>query len=478
MGAEGTLLDCSADEGVRRLVVQWIDDSITAADRTADANDTEALHDMRVALRKLRTALRTYRGVLRGAVKRKRLTRLRDLVRQTGEGRDAEVQLAWIESVAPQLEAEAHPGARWHRERLLERKERGYRRLREETVPALRELLPKLRENVSSYMVERRVFERPDHETFGQILGQRLREQIEDLVIMLRRVRSIEDEELAHEARISGKRLRYLLEPVRDEAKSSLKTLKSLQDSLGELNDIAVRTAVMRDEIERAALERARLLTYAVTQESEVEFADTEQGLFAMMRLSHQRKVELFDELQRGWIAHGSRLDELAGEIEVLARELDTEPLPQEIERKYLLRALPEQTKDASVQLLEQGYLPGEQLRERLRRVTENGVQSWFRSVKLGRGLARIEIEEETTREVFTKLWALTRGRRVKKRRYRIEDNGHVWEIDEFLDRSLFLAEVELDSLEDRAEVPDWLSPFVIREVTEESGFVNANLAK
>jgi CYTH domain-containing protein len=98
--------------------------------------------------------------------------------------------------------------------------------------------------------------------------------------------------------------------------------------------------------------------------------------------------------------------------------------------------------------------------------------------VKLGDGIARIEIEEACTRELFAKLWPLTQGRRVRKRRFAIEDGAHVWEIDAFKDRDLYLAEVELDSPEEEVVLPEWLAPYVEREVTTDPTYVNANLAR
>ena len=49
---------------------------------------------------------------------------------------------------------------------------------------------------------------------------------------------------------------------------------------------------------------------------------------------------------------------------------------------------------------------------------------------------------------------------------------------DEFLDRELFLAEIELPSEETEVVLPEWLSEQVEREVTGEDEYVNVNLAK
>jgi adenylate cyclase len=149
-----------------------------------------------------------------------------------------------------------------------------------------------------------------------------------------------------------------------------------------------------------------------------------------------------------------------------------------EIERKYLLRALPPLPAGTTSAEVEQGWLPGEKLAERLRRTERDGRVTYHRAVKSGRGVTRIEIEEETTRELFDYLWPLTEGRRVRKRRHYVSAGALTWEIDEFTDRDLVLAEVELPSKSTPVPVPAWLEPVLVREVTGEDAYVNLRLAR
>ncbi len=53
-----------------------------------------------------------------------------------------------------------------------------------------------------------------------------------------------------------------------------------------------------------------------------------------------------------------------------------------------------------------------------------------------------------------------------------------MWEIDEFTDRELVLAEVELPAPDMVPEPPEWLGPYVVRDVTDEPEYLNANLAR
>jgi hypothetical protein len=95
----------------------------------------------------------------------------------------------------------------------------------------------------------------------------------------------------------------------------------------------------------------------------------------------------------------------------------------------------------------------------------------YYRTIKLGMGVQRIEIEEETTQAIFEALWALTEGCRIRKRRYLVQEGSATWEIDLFLDRELVLAEIELASAEITPEIPQWLSGKVVEDVSERAEY-------
>jgi CYTH domain-containing protein len=149
-----------------------------------------------------------------------------------------------------------------------------------------------------------------------------------------------------------------------------------------------------------------------------------------------------------------------------------------EIERKYLLSALPERARGAPSVEIEQGWMPGGDPRTRLRRETSAEGVRFLRTIKQGRGLRRSEVEEDIPAAEFERLWPATEGCRVRKRRYRVSEGDLVWEVDEFRDRPLVLAEVELPAEGHPVELPAWLRPVLVREVTEESTYVNLSLAR
>lgn len=159
-------------------------------------------------------------------------------------------------------------------------------------------------------------------------------------------------------------------------------------------------------------------------------------------------------------------------------QQLPSQALPMEIERKFLLRAAPPVIHDIEPISIEQGWLPGVVLRERLRRARHpDGREVLTRTVKAGPLGARVELEEETTPELFAAMWPHTRAARIRKQRFPVPDGDFTWEIDVFSDRDLVLAEVELPSVDAMPALPDWLVPYVERDVTDEGAFTNSAMA-
>jgi len=64
----------------------------------------------------------------------------------------------------------------------------------------------------------------------------------------------------------------------------------------------------------------------------------------------------------------------------------------------------------------------------------------------------------------------------IEKKRYRVGYQGNVWEIDEFLgeNRSLVLAEIELEAENQSFEKPEWVG----EEVTEDPRYLTISLVR
>lgn len=107
----------------------------------------------------------------------------------------------------------------------------------------------------------------------------------------------------------------------------------------------------------------------------------------------------------------------------------------------------------------------------------------YIHTLKSGSGLIRREIERPLSRSAFEAAWALTEGRRLEKTRWRIPDHGVLWEIDRFetpaAASGLVLAEAEAPSEAAAMALvpPEWLAPVVDREVTDDPGYTNAEIA-
>ncbi|MCB9657135.1 MAG: hypothetical protein R3B40_27310 [Polyangiales bacterium] len=232
----------------------------------------------------------------------------------------------------------------------------------------------------------------------------------------------------------------------------------------------------VNDDAEKA-LRTCHTLTRALRPKVSAEAIETVLGAAGLSALIDAPQVAALNPA-RDREAIGAQHLELLSRVEGLVSALERTPRDVEIERKYLLHALPPKAAEVTPLHLRQGYIPGERLHERVRAVESEAGTTYLRTIKLGRGVQRVELEEATTEPIFSALWALTEGQRVVKRRYEVRDGDLLWQVDAFDDRELFLVEVELESPHQVPTLPDWLSPFVVREVTHEREYVNLFLAR
>jgi CHAD domain-containing protein/CYTH domain-containing protein len=466
------LLTRPAAETARILAWFHLGNARAARRRLGSPEDSEALHDFRVALRRLRSVLQDWRRPTSDTIPGRYLRHLRRLARATGPSRDLEVRLALCDRFSGELPTVTQPGLSWLRSHL-----EGLRYSADQhSATAVAEGMPELEGDLAARLERYRVeldlaAYRPQPGT-AMVLAALVEEAITRVERRLALVHGVEDEQPAHRARIAVKRLRYLLEPFRRElpgAREIVTTLVTLQDLLGDHRD----AAGLATEIEN--LLAARPVTDPRQVQGHVE-ADERSGLAALAGRLRAQAAEEFARIRADWL--GGQAGPMLTDASRLVLRLRAMADPLEIERKYLLRGLPERTRGTEPLEVEQGYLPGALLRERLRRTRHAGEVTCWRSIKAGRGVTRIEVEEEIAEELFDQLWPLTEGSRVVKRRYRIPEGGLVWEIDEFLERDLVLAEVELGAEDAEVIPPDWIRDQVVREVTGEAEFLNSTLAR
>lgn len=147
----------------------------------------------------------------------------------------------------------------------------------------------------------------------------------------------------------------------------------------------------------------------------------------------------------------------------------------QEIERKFLVKTLPENLDQYPNKDIIQGYLAigTDGTEVRLRKKGEK----YFETVKSSGDKTRSETEVEITKNQFDVLWVATEGKRVEKNRYEIQYEDRVIELDVYrvnLD-GLLSAEVEFPN-ESESNVfipPEWFG----EEITSDKRYKNQNLA-
>lgn len=148
--------------------------------------------------------------------------------------------------------------------------------------------------------------------------------------------------------------------------------------------------------------------------------------------------------------------------------------MSQEIEKKYLLSALPQGLYRGTP--ISQGYITVGDPEVRVR--DKGGV--CFLTRKGGEGFIRDEEDRVIIREIFHVLWTTTEGKRIEKIRYTLlGEGGLTWEIDQYLGilAGLFTAEVELPNADVVAILPQAIAEVTIADVTLDKRFKNKALA-
>jgi adenylate cyclase len=149
--------------------------------------------------------------------------------------------------------------------------------------------------------------------------------------------------------------------------------------------------------------------------------------------------------------------------------------MPQEIERKFLVDALPGSDMLGPGVRVRQGYLAVDGAVEVRIRLDDKGARL---TVKAGSGLTRTEVEVRLEDRAAHDLWPHTDGRRVEKVRHRRTlEGGEVAEVDLYEGGLAGLCTVEVEFPDEAAAAafrpPKWFGS----ELTGQSGWSNAALA-
>ncbi len=142
-----------------------------------------------------------------------------------------------------------------------------------------------------------------------------------------------------------------------------------------------------------------------------------------------------------------------------------------EIERKFLLKTIPEDLESYPSEQIEQAYL----CRRPVVRVRSAGGRFTLTCKGPGK-MAREEINLPLSAEAYTSLRSKAEGTVIKKRRYRIPYGKYTIELDHFEspNAGLFLAEVEFETEEEAlAFIPP---PWFGEDVTQDDRYHNARM--
>ncbi|MCK7578508.1 MAG: CYTH domain-containing protein [Chromatiales bacterium] len=146
-----------------------------------------------------------------------------------------------------------------------------------------------------------------------------------------------------------------------------------------------------------------------------------------------------------------------------------------EIERKFLVvgEGWRDQVEDET--RLVQGYL-NQDARTTVR-VRIHGETAWLTLKGKTQGISRLEFEYPIpVEDAETLLRELAVSPLIEKTRYRVRHGGRLWELDVFAgaNAGLVLAELELETVDEHVERPDWLGT----EVSDDPRYFNVNLAR
>ena len=239
--------------GALAIAAGYLEAAARSRARLDDPDDTEALHDFRVALRHLRA----WRRALGDAFDERTTRRIRQLAkvaRASGPARDAEVLLDELRDLGARLPPRLAPGLAALEDVLRAERDHAYEALRADGLPRFDRVAPKL----EAALARGRDAGALRGPTLGAEVARAISEERRERSALGEVVERADPNEL-HALRIATKRLRYLAEPFRERiaaARLVVRTLARLQRTLGELHDLDVLAGWLRAQSARLAADR------------------------------------------------------------------------------------------------------------------------------------------------------------------------------------------------------------------------------
>jgi CHAD domain-containing protein len=291
-----------------RIALTHLDAAHAAHARLKDGKDTEALHDFRVALRRTRSVLRAYRPRL-GHIPRKLRRQLRALARATNVARDTEVMMDWLRVERRKTRAPHRAGFVWLQTLLGERYEESCTEITREVLKEFAGMEARLRASLMPIADADRAAPVP---SYAVITADLIRQHAAELAEHLEDIDSVNDAGAIHAARIRGKRLRYLIEPLANElpaAERIVVRMKQFQDRFGVLCDAFVQAREIASAVETAGagFARDKLRRALGTGSADAPTRDVLPGLIALARRLQMETSRRYAVVERHYLGNRTR---------------------------------------------------------------------------------------------------------------------------------------------------------------------------
>ncbi len=328
-----SLLTEPANLASRRLALTLLDEATRASKRLNDSADAEALHDFRVSLRRLRAFLQAYRGYLGKPSVAKLRREIAQLMSRTNMGRDTQVHVAWLRQQSHRLTGLQHGGIDLMLETLSQ--EMQTTAPFDEIIEEFNSVEGKLRKRLSRAEKAAQPKDVSENTGFAEATSAVLAKLSAKLGKQLGQIKSPQDADPLHQARLSVKKLRYVLEPLRKElvgGRGMIQQLKNLQEILGELHDLDTLELRIVTALESSSQAYSvRLFELAV---SESRVADIVRNipelqrchaLAALIKYVYDERKQLFARLTKTQLV--KQAEEISAQIEEFGSQLVTPPV-------------------------------------------------------------------------------------------------------------------------------------------------------
>ncbi|WP_299115646.1 CYTH domain-containing protein [uncultured Winogradskyella sp.] len=147
-----------------------------------------------------------------------------------------------------------------------------------------------------------------------------------------------------------------------------------------------------------------------------------------------------------------------------------------EIERKFLVTSEVFINEAYNSFDIKQGFLNSHKERTVRVRLKKNKGYLTVKGKSTENGLLRFEWEKEISKTEAESLLKLCEEGVINKKRYEVKFGNHTFEVDKFFgeNEGLIVAEVELNTINETFEKPEWLG----KEVTGDIKYYNSQLSK